>query len=77
MSVRKWSRGRNVLRRRIYYVVVSATIPGSAGLGSRTRSYVVFAAKHIRQIPRSVLNHNSVADLFAAVQVDCLEIVGE
>jgi hypothetical protein len=44
---------------------------------SRTRPYVVFAAKHIRQIPRSMLNHDSVAGLFVAVQVDCLDLVGE
>jgi hypothetical protein len=42
-----------------------------------TWSYIVVTAKDIRQIPGSVLNHNFIAGLFEAIQVDCLDVVGE
>lgn len=44
---------------------------------TRTRSYIVVATKNIRQIPSPMLDHDFIAGLLAALEVYCLEIVGE
>lgn len=42
-----------------------------------TWAYIVVTSKHIGQIPGSMLYHDFIAGLFEAMQVDCLDIVGE
>lgn len=44
---------------------------------TRTRSYIVVAAKDIRQIPGPVLDDDFIAGLFEALEVYGFEIVGE
>jgi hypothetical protein len=42
-----------------------------------TWCYVVVTSKNIGQIPSSVLNHDFTAGLFEAMEMDCLDVVGE
>ena len=43
----------------------------------RTRSYIVFAAEDIRQVPGPVLDHDFIAGQLLALEVDGLDIVVE
>lgn len=63
-------------------VGVSTTVASAIELDrnarmDRTRSYIVFAAEDIRQVPGPVLDHDFIAGQLLALEVDGLDIVVE
>lgn len=58
-------------------ILKSASRLGNHARKTLTWAYIVVTSKDIGQIPGSVLNHDFIAGLFEAMQVDCLDVVRE
>jgi hypothetical protein len=58
-------------------ILTSAWKLGNHARKGLTWAYIVVTPKHIGQVPGSVLYHDFIAGLFEAMEMDCLDIVGE